>query len=258
MSRRSPKPPIWTQPAPGSRRPKLTRDQIAQLAVAIADAEGIEAVSMRRLSEELGVATMTLYYYVRTKEDLVSLMSDAIMGEMVVDDDDLHAGDWRGGLATIARRGRAVMLRHPWALTSLQGARMGPHGLAHVEQSLQVMHGGPFDIAANVAINTIIDDYVHGHVQRSIEGFPVTDAAAHQTINEFTAAQLESGRYPRLSALLAGDEPVVAMARISRWITDDERFEVGLVALIDGLAAHFATHDKKAAWTRKAPPRKPR
>ena len=74
---------IWTRPEPGTRRPKFTRDQIASTALAIADTEGFAAVSMRRIAAELGAGTMTLYYYVRTKDELVALMDDAIMGEVL-------------------------------------------------------------------------------------------------------------------------------------------------------------------------------
>src|SRR6476620_10056298 len=59
--------PIWARPEPGERRPAYTRERIAETAIAIADAEGFDAVSMRRIASELGAGTMTLYYYVRTK-----------------------------------------------------------------------------------------------------------------------------------------------------------------------------------------------
>src|SRR5215207_5547112 len=66
--------PIWARPEPGERRPAHTREKIAETAIAIADAEGFEAVSMRRIAAELGAGTMTLYHYVRTKDELVALM----------------------------------------------------------------------------------------------------------------------------------------------------------------------------------------
>src|SRR5215813_14334865 len=94
---------IWTRPEPGTRRPKFTREQIASTALAIADAEGFAAVSMRRIAGELGSGTMTLYYYVRTKDELIALMDDAIMGELIIPEDELPEG-WREGLAELARR----------------------------------------------------------------------------------------------------------------------------------------------------------
>src|SRR4029453_10963234 len=106
--------PIWMRPEPGSRRLRYSRQQIAQTALAIADAEGIQAVTMRRLAAELGAGTMTLYHYVRSKDDLVALMEDAIMGELLVPDDQLPT-DWRQALTAIAPRTRATFPRHPRA-----------------------------------------------------------------------------------------------------------------------------------------------
>src|SRR4051794_1897561 len=104
--------PIWTQPPPGQRRPRYTREQIAQAALSIADADGYDAVSMRRVAAELGAGTMTLYHYVRTKDDLRALMDDAIMSEVLVPDGELSA-DWRGAIAENARRPYPALRRPP-------------------------------------------------------------------------------------------------------------------------------------------------
>src|SRR6185436_15098966 len=96
---------IWERPEPGARRPRYTREQIARTALAIADAEGFEAVSMRRVASELGAGTMTLYHYVRNKDELIELMDDAMMSELIVPDDEMPS-DWREALTAIARRSR--------------------------------------------------------------------------------------------------------------------------------------------------------
>src|ERR1700722_16400026 len=95
---------------------KLSRESIAAAALAIADAEGFAAVSMRRVAQEMGVGTMSLYYYVKTKDDLVAVMDDALMGEILVP--SLPKG-WKRAIAEIAARTLAVYLRHPWALVSM-------------------------------------------------------------------------------------------------------------------------------------------
>src|SRR4030095_7141009 len=89
--------PIWVRPAPGERKPAHTRERIAAVALQIADAEGVDAVTMRRVAAELGAGTMTLYHYVRNKRELTALMDDAIMGELLVPEDELAEG-WREGL----------------------------------------------------------------------------------------------------------------------------------------------------------------
>ena len=132
------KPPIWAVAAPGSRKPRFTREQIAQTAFKIADSEGFEALSMRRVADELGAGTMTLYYYVRTKEDLLALVDDALMGE-ICDACDPLPKTWRPAVRKLATATRATFVRHAWALLTPTGLRMGPNGLRHIEQSLQAV-----------------------------------------------------------------------------------------------------------------------
>src|SRR5580692_9951157 len=98
------------------KRSQLSRERIAAAALAIADAEGFQAVSMRRVALELDVGTMSLYYYVRTKDDLIAVMDDALMGEALLPS---LPRDWRRAITEIATRTHAVFLRHPWALVAM-------------------------------------------------------------------------------------------------------------------------------------------
>jgi len=235
--------PIWTRPEPAGRKPRLRREQIAATALAIADAEGFAAVSMRRVAAELGSGTMSLYRYISAKGDLVALLDDALMGEMLVPDGELPA-DWRAALAMIARRTRDVYLRHPWAISSMQGeasaadsASAGPNGLRHFEQSLAALAGAPFDTRGKLDLLTIVDDYVFGHVLRSAELHSRTRAApdpaaaaAAAAAMRFIEDQLRTGHFPQIQAL--ADDPD------GRSVIDEtqleQRFELGLQALIDG------------------------
>src|ERR1700676_4078082 len=106
--------PVWARPEPGGRSPRLRRDQIASAALAIADAEGFAAVSMRRVAAELGSGTMSLYRYIDAKGELAALMADALGAGLLGPGGELPA-DWRAALATMAGRTRAAYLRHPWA-----------------------------------------------------------------------------------------------------------------------------------------------
>src|SRR5215204_1206753 len=139
---------VWTRPGPGERKPSWSREQIVATALAIADAEGFEAVSMRRIAAELGAGTMTLYHYVRTKDELVTLIGDAIMAEIVIPDDELPAG-WRDGMAELARRTRRIFMRHRWIVEHIgegDPEAAGPHMLRHVEQTLAVAARTGLDI----------------------------------------------------------------------------------------------------------------
>jgi len=84
--------PIWTRPEPARRAARIGRDDIARAALAIADRDGFAAVSMRRLARELGVGTMSLYHYLRTKDDLLELMDDAVVGELLMPSEALPEG----------------------------------------------------------------------------------------------------------------------------------------------------------------------
>src|SRR5580693_7154622 len=110
--------PIWAVPQPAERKPRYTREQIAGTALRVADQEGFDAVTMKRIAAELGAATMTVYYYVRNKSDIVALMQDAILADILVPEECL-AGGWREGLTAITRRTRDVLMAHPWSLASL-------------------------------------------------------------------------------------------------------------------------------------------
>src|SRR5580658_9905519 len=96
-------PPIWARPEPAARQPRFSREQIAAAALEIADADGFEAVSMRKIAAHLGAGTMSLYRYIATKDDLVALLDDALLAEALVPGGELPH-DWQEALALVARR----------------------------------------------------------------------------------------------------------------------------------------------------------
>lgn len=219
--------PVWARPEPGVRQSRFSRDQIAAAALAIADAGGFEAVSMRRIAAALGAGTMSLYRYVSTKAELLALIDDAILGAALVPG-DLPA-DWRSALAEVARRTRRAYLDHPWAVPALLGspaARASPNGLRHFEQSLTALAGAPLTTRRKLDLLAIVDDYVFGHLLHAAGHSRADDGAAAEATREFVAAQLGSGEFPRLAAL--ADEPETDAAA-------EERFELGLRLLIDGM-----------------------
>jgi AcrR family transcriptional regulator len=234
--------PIWTRPGPGARKPRFSRNQIATAALAIADADGFDAVSIRRVAADLGAGTMSLYRYISAKADLVALMDDAIMGESLVPDSQLPA-DWREALAMIARATRATLLRHPWAVQALQGrgaaaqdGSFGPNGIRHFEQSLAAVATAPLDTAAKLDLITIVDDYVFGHVLRAGEQQARTASADPEhaaAIAVYIQDQLRTGQFPHLTEL-ARDPAAQAIGDPGKL---DDRFERGLQALLDGILA---------------------
>jgi hypothetical protein len=183
---------------------------------------------------------MSLYRYISAKDDLMALMDDALMAETLVPDGELPA-DWRTALAMIARRTRAVYLRHPWAARALpsepgggRGAPTGPNGLRRAEQSLAAIDAAPFDTRGKLDLLAIVDDYVSGHVLRAAElqAGPGQPAASRQFVED----QLRSGQFPRLAALPGDPDGPADPAGPAAAAGDrlEQRFDLGLSALIDG------------------------
>ena len=226
---------------PGARRAVLSREEIGAMAVRIADADGFGDVSMRRIARELGAGTMSLYHYVRSKDELLALMGDAVMGELHVPDDELSAGDWRASLTKLARATRTTFKDHPWIFEAMgEPVQSGPSGLKHFEQSLAAVSELKVPPRERVELVLLVDDYVFGFTLREIlqeiyvaEGDPdMSDSAI-----AFFEAQLGTGEYPNVSKLMRGDLRE-AMERLTETFSgdraSDRRFERGLKILLDG------------------------
>jgi AcrR family transcriptional regulator len=254
--------PIWARPEPSPRSLRFSRQQIAAAALEIADAEGFDAVSMRRIARALGAGTMSLYRYIATKDDLLALIGDALLGEALVPG-DLPA-DWLKAIAAVACQTRRTYLRHPWAIRLIQregavpAALAGPNGMRHVEQSLSALSGAPMDAKSKLHVLAIVDDYVLGHLMRTAttpsEAEPDAVAAARPRGRarsggsgraagdpeppgnaDFVRSQLASGSFPQLAAVMNSSE-----AGNFTGLTDQEtRFELGLGLLLDGIAAKY-------------------
>jgi AcrR family transcriptional regulator len=226
--------PIWARAEPGERRPRYTREQIAVVALTIADREGFEAVSMRRVALELGAGTMTLYHYIRTKADLVDLMDDAIMQEVLVPDDELSP-HWREALTQIAIRSRAAFSRHPWALEAMRGSRGSPNGMKHFEQTLAAVSSLDLTLAGRLEIALIVDDYVFGHVLRSLHEH--ADETRDEAAFAYLGSLLATGDYPYMAQVFDGVDLREGMERMGAAFRDPGRFARGLERLMDGIEA---------------------
>ena len=237
--------PIWAVPQPAERKPRYTREQIAGTALRVADQEGFDAVTMKRIAAELGAATMTVYYYVRNKNDIVALMHDAIVGDILIPDGELPTG-WRAAIAAVARRTRQVLIAHPWSMSSLTEAQMGPNAMRHMEQSLAAVASLGLPAQARLEIITTVDDLVFGNVLRSVESMTRAAAAAANPDlvtagMEYGRGLLESGEFPQLTAMYtesirqpdqAAGPPMTEDALASE-------FERALASLLDGIAARM-------------------
>ena len=232
---------IWLRPEPSGRKPRYTRAEIARTAVDIADREGFGAVTMKRIATELGAGTMTLYYYVRHKADIVALMQDTIFADILVPAGQLPP-DWRHAVTLISRRTRDTLVGHPWAISSLNQAQFGPNALHHYEQSLAALAPTTLSYPEKTEVTAIVDDYVAGHAIHAIEAQERFRAAArHPTL--FTEAQaygealMSTGTFPELEALAEHARSTGAQIGPEGYL--DKQFEVGLAALLDGIEQHY-------------------
>jgi AcrR family transcriptional regulator len=186
----------------------LSRDKIAAAAIAVADAEGFASVSMRRIAEDLGVGTMSLYYYVKTKADLIGAMDDAIMAEVLVPS---LPTNWRPALVAIATRTRDAFMRHPWALHSMLSVAPGVNAMRHFEQCLEALAETALTTREKFTLLATVDDFVFGYALR--------EAATQKKIDvDFAKSQLATGQYPRLAEVFR-DGPVPV---------GSDRFQFGL------------------------------
>ena len=195
-----------------SRKIELSREIIAATALALADREGFQAVSMRRVADQLNVGTMSLYYYVKTKDDLVAAMDDALMSELILP--TLPKG-WKLAILEIASNTHALMLRHPWALVSMQAAPPGLNAMRHMEQCLEALEATSMTAGQKLRLLAMVDDFVFGHALRASAGQTPMDM-------EFAAAQLATGNFPRLAEVFARG-PIE---------TGESRFHTGLRLLL--------------------------
>ncbi|MBS1679543.1 MAG: TetR/AcrR family transcriptional regulator [Actinobacteria bacterium] len=234
---------VWFRQEPASRRPAHTRADIARAAMEIADAEGFDAVSMRRVAQRLGAGTMTLYHYVRNKDELITLMSDAVMGEVVVPEGEL-ADDWRTALTQIAGRTRAVFASHHWIFERMSDGRPGPNGLRHFEQSLQAVAGLGLDRHETFELIGQIDDYVFGFALRERQEQEEHERGWPPEVLDFFKRELATGRYPLISDFFGNDFDA-SFDAVVEFLGQPGRFERGLGRLLDGIEAELLTKPPK-------------
>jgi AcrR family transcriptional regulator len=199
-----------------SKKVQLSRTAIAAVALAIADAEGFEAVSMRRVAQELSVGTMSLYYYVKTKGDLVAAMDDALMSEALL---PALPKNWKRAITEIATRTHALFLRHPWALVSMQSAPPGLNAMRHMEQCLEALAETSMTSKEKLALLAMVDDFVFGHALREAG----LQAGKEKVVDmKFATAQMATGNYPQLAKVFES----------GRFEVGQDRFRKGLRLLL--------------------------
>ncbi len=223
-----PAPPWRTEVKRRARRgpaPQLDRERIVARALEVVDAEGIDALSLRRLADDLGVTPMSLYWHVADKAELLELVGHRVLAEIVIPD---RAGSWTDQLRDVHRAMFASLLRHRNAAEEVAGrARFGPAGLAAFERILAIL------LDAGFSPEAAFDAY------QSLYLFTLGFLATSSRTPEFIAVQRQGAAY--MLALPAERFPSIrAAAPVIGRRPLEEQLEIGLDVVIDGIAARLA------------------
>jgi AcrR family transcriptional regulator len=214
----------------------LTRERIVRVAIEAADAEGLEALSMRGIAARLGAATMSTYRHVASKEELVLLMADAAFGELPPAADGATA--WRERVAGAVRTLWILHQRHPWLaqLSPLTRPLPLPRLLAHGERILAALLDAGFDPATTLDLQVLLYSYVQGlavNIEREAHALATTGLSEDEWMDQQGPAMgaiVATGRYPAFARLMT------SFATDGYDLDLDRIFELGLRLLLDGLA----------------------
>ncbi|MGW4443730.1 TetR/AcrR family transcriptional regulator [Streptomyces sp. NPDC004376] len=223
---------VWERPEPANRPvpAPLNRERIVRAAVQLADADGLEAVSLRKVAAVLGVGPMRLYGYIDSKEELLDLMVDAMYAEI------RPVGDgWRGMLRSLAETTRQAAHEHEW-LADLLGGRpqLGPHALANGETVVAAL--GDLGVDAVMPVVAAVNAYVIGAVRREIAERRAERASGmderrwQAELGPYLTRTFATGRFPALSTVVRDADHLDA----------DHTFRLGLDFLLDGIEARVA------------------
>ena len=207
-------------------RPRtLSRERVLQTALSLADQGGLEALTMRRLGQAVGVEAMSLYNHVANKEELLNGLIDIVFSEIEI---DCSGGDWKTAMRKRAICARAVLGRHRWAIGLMESrTNPGPATLTHHEAVLRCLREAGFSVELAGHAYSALDSYIYGFaLQQASLPFDTGEQAA-----EVTGAIMEqfaSGQYPYMAEFATEQvmKPGYSYAA---------EFEFGLDLLLDGL-----------------------
>ena len=207
------------------RREPLTRERVLQAAIKLADQGGIEALSMRKLGQELGVEAMAVYYHFANKAEVVDGLVDLVFSEI---EPPSAGGDWKAAMRQRAISLRDVLLRHRWAIGLMESRlRPGPASLGHHDAVLGSLRAAGFSIEMAAHAYSLLDSYIYGFALTMLN-LPFEDS---EEVAEVARSMLEpfpAEEYPNLVA-------IIEHAMQPGYDFGDE-FEYGLDLILDGLA----------------------
>lgn len=218
--------------AAAAREP-VTRERAVRLAVELADSGGIESVSMRKLATELGITPMSLYYHVKSKDDILDGMLDAVYAEMHMPGVEVA---WRTAMLERARSTREVLARHPWAISLDARTSPGPATLGHLDATIGVLRAAGFSMPLVGHAMSLLDSYAQGFAMQEAT-LPLDASGDIGAVTEDILAQQEmmSNAFPNLAEM-------AATLILQTGYAYGNEFEFGLEVILDGIErAHRST-----------------
>jgi AcrR family transcriptional regulator len=213
-------------------RPRLSRDRVLRGAVAVADAGGIDGLTIRSLAQSLGVKPMAVYYYVANKEEILDGIVDLVFSEIEL---PAVGGDWRAELRRRAHSARRVLRAHPWAIGLMESRTSpGPATLRHHDLVIATLRAAGFSHQLTAHAYALLDSYTYGFALQEA-GLPFEESGTVGDVAEPIMKRFSTGAYPHL----------VDMASdyyLQPGYNFGEEFEWGLDLILDGL-------DRRAALT---------
>ncbi|WP_370949492.1 TetR/AcrR family transcriptional regulator [Amycolatopsis sp. cg5] len=223
---------VWERPEPPSRPAlaPLSREAIVRAAIALADADGLDAVSLRKVAGVLDAGPMRLYGYIATKEELLDLMVDAIYAEIRP-----SGTGWREVLRSLAESTRQAVHRHEWFADLIGGRpQLGPNALARGEAVAAGL--GAVQVDDVMPVVGAVDSYVIGAVRREIgerraeRASGMDQRAWQRAFGPYLTRTFATGRFPALATVVHDAAHLDA----------DETFRIGLDFLLDGIGVHLS------------------
>jgi AcrR family transcriptional regulator len=203
--------------------PALSRERIVRAAIELADEQGLDALSMARLAERLGCATMSLYRHVASKDELQAVMFDAALSDPQAAD---PAAGWRAGLETWARALLAVYRRHPWMpRMEVTGPPLSPVQLAWLEVGLALLRGTALSAIERMSVMLLVAGYVRNEARMAVQGGDSTPEAVEQV-----ARLIDPDRFPALSSIIESGAFTAAPFAF-------DHFAYGLGLILDSIEA---------------------
>ncbi len=233
---------LWGVAGPGRRGPKPSRsvDEVVQAAIGIADAEGLAALSMRRVAESLGLSPMSLYTYVPSKAELVDLMLDRVSVE--IEDPGSALAGWRARLENLARQRWAMAQHHPWIMqVATHRPPLGPNILANAEATLQAIDGIGLSDREMQLVSGLMANYVRGAVRAALEAREVaqqtgiTDEQWWAVNAELLQGLIDPDRYPTTVRIGESNKMSPGLG-----LDLQQSFEFGLQRALDGIEVFIA------------------